>query len=136
MGSKGIHDNWSRCRKERNSTRIGIQISNQNNIADDITRVQKKDSIVYNYNETIFERGKLWFNEGLSLDDAPDNLKTNVSFVTGYNKAKRDQYVNDLAYQTGIEYRDKGILFDEIPEIYKKNEFFMNGYNSNKTLVK
>lgn len=132
MGSKGIYDNWSRNAKERNNKRVGIQRSNQNNVADDIAREKKKDSIVYNFDKDNFQNGKLWFNEGLSLDEAPDNLKDNISFISGFRKAEREQYVNDLAYQTGIEYRDKGILFDEIPEIYVKNEFFMEGYNSKK----
>ena len=132
MGSKGIYDNWSRNAKERNNKRLGIQRSNQNNVADDIAREKKKDSIVYNFDKDNFQNGKLWFNEGLSLDEAPDNLKDNISFISGFRKAEREQYVNDLAYQTGIEYRDKGILFDEIPEIYVKNEFFMEGYNSKK----
>ena len=132
MSSKGIYDNWSRNAKERNNKRVGIQRSNQNNVADDIAREKKKDSIVYNFDKDNFQNGKLWFNEGLSLDEAPDNLKDNISFISGFIKAEREQYVNDLAYQTGIEYRDKGILFDEIPEIYVKNEFFMEGYNSKK----
>lgn len=138
MGSKGIYDNW---RQRRNFEKYGLlRISDavQTRLADDLSRDKKKDSIVYNFDKNNFNNGKLWFNEEFSLDEAPDYLKDNISFISGYNKAKRDQYVKNLAYQTGIEYRDKGVPFEEIPEIYKNNMFFMNGYNSRdeKTLVK
>ena len=138
MNGKGIHDNWSRKRKERNTKIIGIRLYNQNSLADKIAREKKKDSIVYNFDKNNFINGKIWFNEGFSLDEAPDNLNDNASLISGFNKAKREQYVNDLAYKTGIEHRDKGVPLEELPEIYINNEFFMNGYNSKngKTLIK
>lgn len=138
MGNNGIHDNWNRKRKERISMQISIQINRQNILADDLSREKKKDSIVYNFDKNNFNNGKFWFNEGFSLEEAPVDLKNNISFISGYNKAKRDRYVNNLAYQTGIEYRDNGVLFEEIPSIYINNPFFMNGYNKkeDKTLCK
>ena len=138
MSNNGIHDNWDRKKKERNSRQISMKINKYNHLSDDLIREKKKASIVYNFDKNNFNNGKWWFNEGFALDEAPDNLKDNVSFVAGFNKAKRDKYVNDLAYNTGIEYRNKGVSFEELPIIYKNNPFFMKGYNTelDKTLCK
>lgn len=138
MKRKGIYDNWH---QRKNFDKYGVRRINENlqaRIAEDISREKKKASIVYNFDKDNFINGKLWFNEGFSLDEAPEKLKDNISFISGFKKAERVQYVNNLAYQTGIEYHNNGIPFEEIPEIYIKNEFFMEGYNSkkNKTLVK
>ncbi len=133
MGNKGIYDNW---KYRKNFEKYGLRRINesvQTRLADDLLREKKKDSIVYNFDNNNFQNGKLWFSEGFSLDESPDSLKNNVSFISGYRKAAREQYVNDLAYQTGIEYLEKGVPFEEIPDIYKNNEFFMSGYNSKES---
>jgi len=135
---KGIYDDWKAKRNVRKFLGYSHQIANQSIVADNINNEKKKDSIVYNFDENNFNKGKLWFNEGLSLEEAPDNLKNNVSFVAGYQKAERVKSANELSFKTGIDFYDRGVPFEEIPKIYKNNEFFMNGYNSksNKTLGK
>lgn len=136
MGYKGIYDDWKSKRNVRKYSSYSHQIANQTVVADNISNEKKKESIVHNYNVNDIERGKSWFYDGLSLEDAPIDLKNNASFIAGFKKAEREQYVNDLAYQTGIEYYNKGIPFEKIPEMYLNNEFFMSGYNSKKTLTK
>jgi len=53
-----------------------------------------------NYNKTkdleIFNLGIKWFEEGLSLEDADDNYKNHISFVNGYNVAKRRSFINEI----------------------------------------
>ena len=56
-------------------------------------------------------------------------MRTNVSFVAGYNMAYRRQLVNDQLFELGREYFDKGYSINELPDKYRNNEYFMNGYN-------
>ncbi len=44
----------------------------------------------------IFEEGVKFFNSGLTLDDAPDDKRTNNSFVTGFEHAKRLAKINEM----------------------------------------
>ena len=37
----------------------------------------------------IFEQGLEWFNSGLPLEDAPQELRKNTNFINGFNKGNR-----------------------------------------------
>ena len=78
------------------------------------------------------DKGIKWFNEGLTLEDAPEELRNSISFVNGFNYAYRIKLVNDTLYKTGIEYFERGISLIDVPEKYIDNEYFMDGYNSCK----
>ena len=97
-------------------------------VAQDVKR--KENSKKHGYDSPIDkEKGKQWFYDGMKLDDASDDMRTNVSFVAGYNMAYRRQLVNDQLFELGIEYFDKGCSINELPDKYRNNEYFMNGYN-------
>lgn len=138
MKRNGIYDNW---KYRKNFEKYGlrrISESVQSNLAEDLAREKNRDSIIHNFDKNSLQQGKNWFDEGLSLEDAPENLKKNASFVAGYKKAQRVQYINEQVYNAGVDYYNRGIPFDEIPKIYINNEFFIAGYNSirEKTLSK
>lgn len=45
---------------------------------------------------SIFEKGMAWFESGLTLDDAPEELRNNTNFINGFNKGKRLQLIAEL----------------------------------------
>ena len=95
--------------------------------------VKLKNSRLKGYGSTIDkDKGIKWFNEGLTLEDAPEELRNNISFVNGFNYAYRIKLVNDTLYKTGIEYFERGISLIDVPEKYINNPYFMDGYNSCK----
>lgn len=95
--------------------------------------VKFKNSHLIGYGSTIDkDKGIKWFNEGLTLEDAPEELINSISFVNGFNYAYRIKLVNDTLYKTGVEYFERGISLIDVPEKYIDNEFFMDGYNKAK----
>ena len=97
-------------------------------VAQDVKR--KENSKKHGYDSPIDkEKGKQWFYDGMKLDDASDDMRTNVSFVAGYNMAYRRQLVNNQLFELGREYFDKGYSIKDLPDKYRDNEYFMNGYN-------
>lgn len=94
----------------------------------------KKKASKHGYNSPIDkEKGIKWFNDGYAFEDAPEDMKNNVSFVNGYNYAYRIKLINDKLFELGVEYYNKGIALYNIPEKYSDNMYFMDGYNSYKT---
>ena len=74
----------------------------------------------------IRHQGKLFFERGLFLEDAPEEMRNNSAFIEGYENAKdRKQEVYDM----GIQYFVNGIKFKDISAIYQNNKDFMQGYN-------
>lgn len=129
MKRKGIYDNW---KYRKNFEKYGlrkISESVQSSLAEDLARKKNKDNINNNFDKTNLEKGRIWFNGGLSLEDSPDDLKNNASFVAGYKKAERLQRINEQVYSIGVDYYNRGIPLSDIPKIYKNNEIFMAGYN-------
>lgn len=97
-------------------------------VAQDVKR--KQNSHKHGYNSPLDkEKGKQWFYDGMKFDDAPEEMKTNVSFVAGYNWAYRQQLVNNELYELGKEYFEKGVSVTLVPDIYQDNEYFLKGYN-------
>lgn len=97
-------------------------------VAQDVKR--KENSKKHGYDSPVDkEKGKQWFYDGMKLEDAPEEMKTNVSFVAGYNMAYRRQLVNNQLFELGREYFDKGYSTDELPDKYRENEYFLKGYN-------
>ena len=56
----------------------------------------KKMQSMDRYDPAIYDMGLNWGNEGLSLDDAPLEVKNNSNFINGFNKAKRLQLIAEL----------------------------------------
>lgn len=74
-------------------------------------------------------QGKLFFESGMSLEDAPLEYKDNASFVKGYEDARdRKQEVYDLGVQKYVD----GVKFKDLASIYQKNADFMQGYKDAK----
>lgn len=94
--------------------------------------VKRNSALKYNFDDPNYKNGINWFNSGLSLEDAPKELRNNGSFIMGFKKGQHNKIINDAFYETGIKYSRNGIPFDKIEEKYKNNEYFMNGYNSCK----
>jgi len=43
-----------------------------------------------------YENGNRWFDSGLSLEDAPEELRENVSFVDGYEHGRRLALIDEM----------------------------------------
>ena len=74
-------------------------------------------------------KGIEWFNSGLSLEDASEELRNNNSFCKGYARGEFESIQKKKLYDTGVEYFENGVVVEKLPKIYKDNEIFMNGYN-------
>ena len=126
----GIYDDW---KYRKNFYKYGTRIISdkvQSNVADDVSAKKNKNSIKYNYDEGIFVQGQKWFDDGYLLEDAPDELRNNASFIAGYEKGKRVDSINQQLYELGREYFDKGIELENVPDRYKNNQYFIDGFNS------
>lgn len=74
----------------------------------------------------IRHQGKLFFERGLFLENAPEDMRNNSAFIEGYENAKnRKNEVYDMGVQCFID----GVKFKDIPHIYQNNDNFMQGYN-------
>lgn len=130
MSKKGIYLNH----KEKKHTQIdaarrcsGIL---QSKVTNDIK--QRNTANKYDFKDDNYTKGIEWFNSGLSLDDAPLEMKNNGSFIKGFQRGKTVKLVNDTLYDTGKEYYLNGILLENTPENYRTNEYFILGYNDAK----
>ena len=79
--------------------------------------------------KTIFDKGFMWYENGLSLDDASDEMKNNFNFINGYEKAKRIKNINENLEILGSEWFESGLSLDNAPSSYINNPYFMDGYN-------
>lgn len=79
--------------------------------------------------KNIFNKGYMWFENGLSLDDASDEMKNNFNFINGYEKAKRIKNINENLEILGYEWFESGLSLDNAPSTYTNNPYFMDGYN-------
>ena len=98
--------------------------------------IKEKNAIRYNFSDEEFEKGIEWFDSGLSLDDAPDELRKSGSFIKGFQRGNTIKIVNETLYNTGVEFFEKGIDIIDVPDNYKNNVFFMDGYNDASNKVK
>ena len=82
------------------------------------------------FDRESFNKGTQFFNDGLSLEDAPLELKDNIDFINGFNRAKRISEINESLRLLGAEWRQNGISLDCVPENYRNNPYFIDGYNN------
>ena len=68
-----------------------IRRNSSNRIANDIYEKKKKENYVRpdKRDLDIFNKGLKWFNSGLSLEDAPEELRNNSNFINGFKKGER-----------------------------------------------
>ena len=81
-------------------------------------------------NIDIFNKGYEWFESGLSLEDAPEEMKNDFNFVNGFEKAKRVKKINENLETLGEEWFESGLSLENAPDNYINNPYFMNGYNT------
>lgn len=96
-------------------------------VANDIK--QKDTTLGYRFTDKNFDKGMLWFDSGLSLEEAPEELKKDGSFIKGFNRGKTIKLVNDTLYAYGEEFYLRGVELEDTPEKYRDNEYFIAGYN-------
>lgn len=128
--------NSNKIKKQKNIQKyssVAAQQTLQYYVSKDVK--SKKNGPKRGYNNSVDkDKGIQWFNEGLALDEAPEELRNNISFLNGFNYAYRLKLINDKLYELGIEYYNNGVPLYNIPEKYSENEYFLKGYNSfNKT---
>ncbi len=99
-------------------------------IANDIREREKRENYkhVDKFDKVLFEKGIEWYNSGLQLDDAPDDLKNNTNFIKGFEKAKRIKNVENSLYDLGMSYFNDGLPIQLIPENYRNNPTVLRGY--------
>lgn len=64
----------------------------------DIREKERKDAYkhVDKYDKDLLEKGIQWFNSGLSLDEAPMEIRNNSNFVRDFEKGKRLSIIAEL----------------------------------------
>ena len=130
MARKNGRDNSKMKRQDNYRKYSGIAVRNtlQYYVSQDVKR--KNNSVKHSYNnEMDRQKGLQWFNSGLLLDDAPEELRNNKSFIDGFNKGYRIKLVNDNLYDLGREYFERGISLEDAPKNYINNPYFIDGYN-------
>lgn len=105
------------------------KIAKQNAIAAQILE-QKKDHTPLNFQ--IFDMGIKWFNAGMTLEDADEELKNDSSFIKGFNKGKMLKYIEESLYALGEGFYNDGLSIDEIPEMYRNNPTVILGYETSR----
>ena len=80
-----MSDRFGYSRKEKREIRENLQKA----VEKDIRRKTDGKPVRDTYNPEIFDKGMLWFNEGMALADAPENIRNNTNFINGYKKAER-----------------------------------------------
>lgn len=100
-------------------------------LAYDYNKKNPKHPAIANYDMTAYDIGYAFNEAGLSLDEAPDDLKNNQSFKNGYNSYERILMVAKLERENGINYYDSGKRLQEMEEskLAKLSDNFIEGYN-------
>lgn len=75
-----------------------LRRSTQDKVANGIEFEKKMSTAqrVNKYDPEIFNKGMEWFNSGLSLEDAPNDLKNNTNFIRGFEKGQRLSLVDRM----------------------------------------
>lgn len=111
--------NWRQNRYERENIqrRIAAHVRDEKKLENvDLQKI---------IDDKIRHQGKLFFERGLFLEDAPKDMKNNSAFIEGYENAKnRKTEVYDMGVQCFID----GVKYKDIPHIYQNNNDFMQGY--------
>lgn len=75
-----------------------IRKDNNNKVARDVREKKKteKYSQTDKFDKNLFERGIDWFNCGFPLSDAPEDIRNNTSFISGFQKGERLSLIASL----------------------------------------
>ena len=89
-----MSERFGYSRKEKKE----IRESRQNAVEKDIREKANMEKMVKNdrYDPKIFDQGIIWFNEGMALEDGPENIRNNTNFINGYKKAERLAMIEEM----------------------------------------
>lgn len=59
-------------------------------------RTLKKIYNTSSFDKNLYLNGEKWFNDGHSIEDASQEFRENSSFTSGYERAKRLKYIDEL----------------------------------------
>ena len=107
----------------------------QDRVANAIRDREKNMSLQPNDKEK-FIQGENWFNSGLLLEDASEELRNNINFVNGFNRAKRISFIEQSLYDLGVDFYNSGVLLEDIPETYRNNPTVLRGYSESQQRIK
>lgn len=127
LGNVNMSNSRQKSISNRKYDAISSRETLQCRVAQDIKR--KNNDLNYHFNIDDYNRGIKWFENGLSLDDASEEMLKNVSFVNGFKRGRRVKIINEQLYNLGKECFENGTVLEDIPANYRVNEMFMNGYN-------
>ena len=114
----------------KNITHAQIRNSVQKRLAEDLARKKKMESMVRNdkYDQNIFNKGMAWFDSGLDISDAPEDIRNNTNFIRGFEKGKRVDEINNSIYESGRNLFFSGASFEQASEKMRSNPYFVKGY--------
>lgn len=122
-----LQNQSSKSKAIRHKDYLYCRIRRQESIASSVREKQKH--INYQPNDKdLFNHGEVWFNSGLSLDDADEELRNNINFINGFNRAKRIKNVETSLYELGVNFCKNGVSIEQIPENYRENATVLKGY--------
>ncbi len=119
-------------KKERKSSYDKLVNLNSRLVALDENLKNMKSTI--NFNESVFNAGGMWFEEGYDLNEAKDKFKLDENFIRGYKHMERLYQVHDDLYIMGRNCYLNGVDLSLVPE--SKNKYFLEGYNDAMNLDK
>ena len=71
------------------------------NLDDGYEKDLKKMDADRRFNYKLFNKGKEWFDSGLTLEDASEELRNDQSFIKGYEHGKRLAEANNMNEEKG-----------------------------------
>ena len=114
----------------KNITHAQIRNSVQKRLAEDLARKKKMESMVRNdkQDQNIFNKGMAWFDSGLDISDAPEDIRNNTNFIRGFEKGKRVFEANNAVYEEGRNFYFGGASLEQASERMRTNPYFIKGY--------
>lgn len=102
----------------------------QKKLANDLYREKRMQSMVRidKYDQKIFNQGSEWYNSGLEIEDAPENIRNNTNFLRGFERARRIFDANNAIYEEGRNFYFSGAVLEQADEKKRINPYFVKGY--------
>lgn len=82
----------------------------------------------YSFDKVIFEQGEIWYNNGYTLEEAPEKVRNNSNFINGFNRAKRLKNDEACFYNLGVKLYNDGISWEVAQARYGENPVVLRGY--------
>ena len=114
----------------KSMTQAQIRNNIQKKLANDLYREKKMQNMVRTdkYDQKIFNQGTEWYNSGLEIEDAPENIRNNTNFVRGFERARRVAEANNAIYEEGRNFYFGGGSLEQASEKMRMNPYFVKGY--------